>query len=57
MKVPTKSMIGNLRFTHDGSVWADFLLDGMSYGLHSFKEKERVREAHQLLFQIGRAHV
>ena len=52
MKVPTKSMIGNLRFTHDGSVWADFLLDGMSYGLHSFKEKERVREAHQLLFRM-----
>lgn len=52
MKIPTKSMIGNLRFTHDGSVWADFLLGGMSYGLRSSKEKERVRQAHQLLFRM-----
>lgn len=52
MKIPTKCMIENLRFTHDGSVWADFLLDGMSYGLRSPKEKERVRKAHQLLFRM-----
>ena len=52
MKIPTRCMIENLRFTHDGSVWADFLLDGMSYGLRSPKEKERVRQAHQLLFRM-----
>lgn len=51
MKIPTDSMIGNLRFTDSGQVWADYLLTGRNYGLKNPKDKEKDRVLHQALFR------
>ena len=51
MKIPTDSMIGNLRFTDSGQVWADYLLQGINYGLRKPQDKEKDRLLHQTLFR------
>lgn len=51
MRIPTTAMIGNLRFTRTGTVWADFLLSGVPYGLRPVKEKLMVKQLHQGLFR------
>lgn len=51
MQIPTHTLIGNLRFTENGTVWADYLLDGPSYGLRPLKEKHLVRQVHTQLLR------
>lgn len=51
MRTPTRSMISNLRWTSSGTVWADFLLAGLPYGLRPIKDKRQVRQLHQALFR------
>lgn len=51
MRVPTTAMAGNLRFTDTGQVWADFVLQGVTYGLRPPKEKEKDRLLHQSLYR------
>lgn len=36
---PTVSVMGNLRRTKDGSIWADYRLTGLSYGYTSYERK------------------
>lgn len=43
---PTQMMSGNLRWMADGSVWADWILQGLPYGLEGIKQKRRARDAH-----------
>ncbi len=51
MRTPTRSMAANLRWTRTGTVWADFLLTGLPYGLRPTKDKHAVRALHQALFR------
>ncbi len=51
MRHPDRHLIGNLRFTRNGSVWADFRLQPLAYGLRSDKEKWTVRHYHQALLR------
>lgn len=51
MSVPTQTMAGNLRFTRYGTVWADFILSGLSYGLRPDKDKLAIRDVHMALFR------
>lgn len=51
MRTPTRSMAANLRWTRSGTVWADFLLSGLPYGLRPVKDKHAVRSLHQALFR------
>ncbi len=51
MRTPTRSMAANLRWTRSGTVWADFLLTGLPYGLRPVKDKHAVRALHQALFR------
>ena len=43
MRTPSRSMAANLRWTRSGSVWADWLLTGLPYGLRPTKDKHGVR--------------
>ncbi|GAB20527.1 hypothetical protein GOEFS_119_00170 [Gordonia effusa NBRC 100432] len=49
MRQPTIALTNNLRFTRQGTVWADFLLTGLNYRYHSLRDKETVRRAHTML--------
>ena len=51
MPIPTHTLVRNFRLTHSGTVWADYLLTGVSYGLRPDKEKRAVRQMHQALFR------
>lgn len=51
MPIPTHTLIGNLRFTQHGTVWADYVVTGLSYGMRPGKEKRVVRQLHQALFR------
>lgn len=51
MKIPTHTMVDNLRFTRSGQVWADYLITGIPYGLRPVKEKRMVRQLHQGLIR------
>ena len=51
MKVPTLTLRGNLRFTRSGTIWADYLIQGIPYGLRPPKEKALIRQLHQALFR------
>lgn len=46
---PTYALTGNLRFTRDGTVWADYLLEGLPYRYRRLADKEGVRNAHTML--------
>ncbi|MBA3019632.1 ATP-binding protein [Propionicimonas sp.] len=48
---PAHTLVGNLRFTQSGTVWADYLVTGVSYGMRPEKEKYGVRLLHQALFR------
>ncbi|UCA22884.1 ATP-binding protein [Mycobacterium kansasii] len=48
---PTVAVVGNLRLTRTGSWWADYLVDGMDYGLRDVDDKDQVRQLHQQFFQ------
>lgn len=49
MRQPTYALTGNLRFTRNGTVWADFLLEGLPYRLRRIEDKVGVRAAHTML--------
>lgn len=51
MRTPTRSMAANLRWTRSGTVWADWILTGLPYGLRPTKDKHAVRSLHQALFR------
>lgn len=51
MRVPTRTMSGNLRWTRSGTVWADWLLTPRPYGLRPAKEKSQARDLHSALFR------
>lgn len=51
MRSPTRVIAGNLRFTREGAVWADWLLQPLPYGFRPDKEKDVVRAAHQALLR------
>ena len=51
MRTPTRSMTANLRWTRSGTVWADWILTGLPYGLRPTKDKHAVRGLHQALFR------
>lgn len=51
MKTPTHTMASNLRWTRSGTVWADYLLSGIPYGLRPDKDKKTARALHQALFR------
>lgn len=51
MRIPTRSMAANLRWTRSGTVWADWILTGLPYGLRPVKDKHAVRGLHQALFR------
>jgi AAA domain-containing protein len=54
MPIPTHTLVGNLRFTTSGTVWADYLVTGVSYGMRPEKEKANVRLLHQALLRALR---
>lgn len=51
MRTPTRSMAANLRWTRTGTVWADWILSGLPYGLRPAKDKHSVRGLHQALIR------
>ncbi|ACZ32438.1 hypothetical protein Xcel_3439 (plasmid) [Xylanimonas cellulosilytica DSM 15894] len=51
MRTPTRSMAANLRWTRSGTVWADWILSGLPYGLRPTKDKHTVRALHQALIR------
>lgn len=51
MKVPTRNMAGGLRWTRNGTVWADWLLTPRPYGLRPLKERKAARDLHTALFR------
>lgn len=51
MRTPTRSIAANLRWTRTGTVWADWILTGLPYGLRPTKDKRSVRALHQALFR------
>jgi energy-coupling factor transporter ATP-binding protein EcfA2 len=51
MRSPTRAMVANLRWTRSGTVWADWILTGLPYGLRPLKDKHAVRFLHQALFR------
>lgn len=51
MRTPTVSMAANLRWTGSGTVWADWILSGLPYGLRPTRDKHGVRGLHQALFR------
>ena len=51
MRVPSRAMAANLRWTRSGTVWADWILTGLPYGLRPTKDKHAVRSLHQALFR------
>jgi len=51
MRIPTRSMASNLRWTRSGTVWADWILTGLPYGLRPVKDKQVVRSMHQALIR------
>ena len=51
MRTPTRSIAANLRWTRSGTVWADWILDGLPYGLRPVKDKHTVRGLHQALIR------
>lgn len=51
MPIPTHTLVGNLRLTQAGTVWADYVVTGISYGMRPEKEKRAVRALHQALFR------
>lgn len=51
MRIPTRAMAANLRWTRSGTVWADWILTGLPYGLRPVKDKQVVRGLHQALIR------
>ena len=51
MRTPIRSMSANLRWTRSGTVWADWILTGLPYGLRPAKDKHVVRALHTALFR------
>lgn len=51
MRIATRAMAANLRWTRSGTVWADWILTGLPYGLRPVKDKQVVRGLHQALIR------
>jgi len=51
VRTPTRDMAANLRWTRNGTVWADWILTGLPYGLRPIKDKIVVRQLHQALIR------
>lgn len=49
MRVPTRQLAANLRWTRSGTVWADWLLKPVPYGLRPLKERSAARDLHTAL--------
>lgn len=50
-RLPTRLMAANLRWTRAGTVWADWILTGIPYGLRPTRDKHVVRSLHIGLFR------
>lgn len=51
MRTPIRTMAHNIRWTRGGTVWADWIIRGLPYGLKSNEDKEAVRSLHQGLYR------
>jgi hypothetical protein len=51
VKIPTRNMAGGLRWTRNGTVWADWILTPRPYGLRPLKERKDARDLHTALFR------
>ena len=49
---PASIRAGHLMWTRQGTCWAIWQLEGMSYGMRPVKEKRAARAAHQAMFRI-----
>lgn len=49
---PASIRAGHLMWTRQGTCWALWQLEGMSYGMRPAKEKGTVRSAHQAMFRV-----
>lgn len=48
---PNRSIMGNLRRMHDGSIWADYQITGLAYGYTSDDRKRATLNHHRNLFR------
>lgn len=51
MRQPIQAMAANLAWTSAGTVWANYLIEGLPYGLRPTKDKKIVRQLHQALIR------
>lgn len=51
MRLPTRQLAANLRWTRSGAVWADWLLSPLPYGLRPVKERTAARDLHTALIR------
>src|SRR5690625_1026847 len=51
MRHPMRAVSANVRWTRGGSVWADWILEGLSYGLRPEQEKFGARDLHTALIR------
>ncbi len=51
MRIPTTAILGNLRWTTSGTVWADWILTGLTYRFANIQRKKDVRDAHTALYR------
>ena len=49
---PASIRAGHLMWTRQGTCWAIWQLEGMSYGMRPVKEKAAARAAHQAMFRV-----
>ncbi|MGP9695677.1 ATP-binding protein [Brachybacterium sp. AOP25-B2-12] len=49
---PASIRAGHLMWTRQGTCWAMWQLEGMSYGMRPTKEKAAARSAHQAMFRV-----
>lgn len=57
MKLPVTDLTGNLVFTRNGTIWATWRLQALSYGYKPVKEKFRIKRLHEELLQAFRGEV
>lgn len=51
MRSPATHLAGNLTWTRHGTVWATWLVNGLSYGYRPTKAKQEIRLLHQALMR------
>lgn len=55
--LPVTDLTRNLVLTRNGTIWATWRLQALSYGYRSTKEKFQIKRAHEELFQAFRGEV